>query len=77
MVARTKKKQCKCVPAQATIAKALPERLAEAEKSTFALNVSSLAMWVCILELKNIFQWHFASLRSTTCVLPAILKAES
>lgn len=58
------------------IAKALPERLTAAGKSAFCVNVSSLTMWFCIPETKNIFQQLFASLRSITYILSAISKAE-
>lgn len=77
MVARTKKKQHKCVPVGATLAKALPERFIAAKKSTFCVNVSSLAMRFCVPEIQNIFQRCFASLRSINYILSAISKAES
>lgn len=61
----------------ATIVQALPGSFAIAEKSNFCVNASLLAMWFCIPEVKNIFQWHFAGIKSVTCALSAIFKAES
>lgn len=46
-----RKRQYKCVPAHATTAEALPQSLTAAEKPTFCVNVSSLAIYVYIREI--------------------------